>query len=375
MSFHGTTESLSSFASEVSVEREQRLQALLSTYEQQLEAKESMPDRCLLQEAEALLRERIASVPLIDQELAHLGVILFDHLHQWEDVCHLLSRYRAQDLPIYEEAWARWCLIDVLALQRCCDAVVEQQPVFLQWAMQCLPLEQCLFVMNDTTQAFCWHAVGKQEQWFAIFDDLMAHVKPTQENRKDRFLYMRTAINVHLRSEKTEQALVLLSLLYQLVQEDASWEGNDDLFLETQALQIEILSLLQQRDALRLVGKEATEYLMTWKHQLEDLSIEQKRSLRRWCHNLATSLSEAKEYDLALPLFQLAIVSGVTSPQTYLWLAACLWRVTREPSQVYKCLAQAKEYDPGGKIVRQFWRVPEFEDLSGDHSFQEIGQC
>jgi hypothetical protein len=63
--------------------------------------------------------------------------------------------------------------------------------------------------------------------------------------------------------KKTEQALALLSLLYQLVQEDASWEGNDDLFLETQALQIEIL----------------------------------------------------------------------------------------------------------------IWRVPEFEDLSGDHSFQEIGQC
>ena len=109
------------------------------------------------------MQQRLSLVP-VDQELAHLGDAVYCYLRYLEQTRDLLTQYRKQPLSLYEEAWARWSIIDCLALERKCEAVVAEQPAFLQWAMQSLPLEHCLFVLNDantsTRLASGWQTAG-----------------------------------------------------------------------------------------------------------------------------------------------------------------------------------------------------------------------
>ena len=151
---------------------------------------ESTQDVIELSQEASLLLAILQSAPSWSAALVELR-------HQWEDEQEGEAEIDEQGIRefvsvlLYEEAWARWRTIDCLALERKCEAVVAEQPAFLQWAMQSLPLEHCLFVLNDATQAVCWNVVGKQQEWFRLFEQLMAAVPPTHRNREDRFLCMR----------------------------------------------------------------------------------------------------------------------------------------------------------------------------------------
>jgi hypothetical protein len=188
----------------------------------------------------------------------------------------------------------------------------------IQWATHTLPLEYCLFTLSDTTQAFCWSLLEKQKQWFVLFENLMPRIPATARNREDRFLTIRTAFNLALHTHKVEKASSLLPSLYALLQEDQTWEHRYDLLLETQALHIELLGILGQEDQIRQKGEEAQAHLQTWMKRIEPPSLEQKRQIKRLCHNTAASLYETRHYGFAIPLFQQAIAYGATTPQTLL---------------------------------------------------------
>src|SRR5579859_4735224 len=254
MVFNGTTESLFQWVEDMQIERETELAQLLVEYQHQYESGQQEPDAALLEQALHLLQHRLSLVP-VDQELAHLGETLYMYLHYWERTRDLMTQYRKQSLSLYEEAWARWTIIDCLALEGKCEVVVAQQPAFLQWAMQSLPLEHCLFVLNDGTQASAWLLAGKQQEWFTLFEQLMAVVPPTHQNREDRFLCIRSAINVHIRAGNPDQARQLLPLFDQLELDGFTWEENMDMQTEIQAMHLKILGMLQEKETLRRVGE------------------------------------------------------------------------------------------------------------------------
>jgi hypothetical protein len=274
---------------DMQIKRETELAQLMIDYQHQLESDQHEPDAGILEQALHLLQQRLSVMP-VDQELAHLGDAVYCYLGYWEQTRDLLAQYRTQPLSPYEEAWARWRTIDCLALERKCDEVIAEQPAFLQWAMQSLPLEHCLFVLNDGTQAYTWVLAGKQQEWFALFEQLMAAVPPTHENRKDRFSCIRTAISVHLHAGQPDQARRLLPLFDQLELDGFSWEENTDMQIEIQAMHIWILGELQETERLRQVCQEVTDQLMAWKNSLQDPLPKQKRKIRRLCHNIASSL-------------------------------------------------------------------------------------
>jgi hypothetical protein len=371
MVFNGTTESLFQWVENLQIERETELAQLLIDYQHQLESDQHEPDTGLLEQALHLLQQRLSLVP-VDQELAYLGDTLYMYLHYWEQTRDLLAQYRKQPLSLYGEAWARWRTIDCLALELKCEEVVAEQSAFLRWAMQSLPLEHCLFVLNDGTQALCWNMAGKQQEWFKLFEQLMAEVPSTHQNREDRFLCIRTAIVVHLYAGHPEQARKLLPLFDQLELDGFTWEENTDMQIEIQAMHIKILGMLEEIEQLRQVGKQVTEQLVTWKNSLYNPSPAQKRQIRRLCHNIASSLYKARQYDLAVPLFQMALELGVTTEHTSAWLAASLWTLDHEQAPVAALLQQAERYDPSGKIIGIIRSLPELQDFPYEPHFQPL---
>lgn len=364
MYFQGTTASLFGWVAQYPLERETALAELLIGYERQLETQEQ-PDQALLAKAETVLQDRLQAMPL-DQELVHLADALYGHLQRYEHLRKLLMDYRAQGLPSYEEAWAWWRMNDCLALQRRCLELLEQQRRLVQWALETLPAEHCLALMNDATQALCWLRVQQQEAWFALFADLMARVQPDAHNREDRFLSLRTALLLTLQAKganQAERAHALLEALYHLLQEEPGWEPADDFLLETQAMHLEVLQALGETAALRQRGQAATRQVNAWIRKLNQPSLAQRRQLRRLCHNLAASLYAAQQYDLAIPLLQQAIAYGSTTPHSYLWLAACLWATHKNRAEVMALLEQAQAHDASGTLAQQIRRLPELEDL------------
>lgn len=112
-------------------------------------------------------------------------------------IVDLLAEYLRADLKVEERAWAWWNLVDNLALLRRCSDAVAQQENYLKWAISSnLNSQSILEVMNDGTQALCWHKLNRLDDWNDIFNRLIERTKPNQENRLARFYYFRTAARI-----------------------------------------------------------------------------------------------------------------------------------------------------------------------------------
>lgn len=359
--FNGTTATLIETTGELCIRREVTLATLLERYLSTLEQPQENPDHALLDKALHIFEQhRLAHA--LDGELAHLGVILYYHLQDYQTLFELLEEYRQQPLPLYEQAWAWWYCVDCLALLGKHASTVESQQALLSWALLHFPLEHCLFVCNDSTQAFSWLMVEKADQWLVCAQDLLQAVQPTPASRNDRFLLLRSMINVLTRLNRREDAHRYLAHLRAIEQEDSQ---DIELHLETTALQIQVLELENQShlSTIRDLAQDAIQQVQHLRTQFPCPTTLQRRTIRRLAHNIGSSLYMARQYDIAIPLFEIAIEYGSTSPHSYLWLAASLYALSSSQAcnRVTHLVHQARERDGSPSFLTTIQRIPEFD--------------
>jgi hypothetical protein len=92
-----------------------------------------------------------------------------------------------------EKAWARWHRVDMLALARHCPQEIEEQQTLLRFALDHFPVDQCLFVLADGTQAQYWENMRQGSAWITHVEQLLHQIEPCATNRTDRFYVARTA--------------------------------------------------------------------------------------------------------------------------------------------------------------------------------------
>lgn len=112
-----------------------------------------------------------------------------------------------------------------------------------------------------------------------------------------------------------------------------------------------------------VLGKKSSP---AWQPQIHGLPFgdEKVRRYRILCHNTAALLYRARQYDLAIPLFQRAIAYRAMPCEPYLWLAASLWATIKDPASVAPFLEQAaRRYSYGGDPWEYFHCLPEVADL------------
>ncbi len=342
--FDGTTESLLELVADLSIQREQRLAASLHRYETQAEMAGVSSDPGVLKEAQHILQQRLGEGGPRDHELVHLAVLLCYYTHEWEPLLQVLTGYRQQPLDLYELAWTWWYQIDCLALLKRDAQVIEEQQAFLVWAQQHLPPDHWLFLWNDNTQAMCWLAHDEEQRWFAQCFALLEQVAPTDANRYDRFLLLRSALTLLLRLERPREARQILRSLHRIEREDPCWPRQAELHLHIVALQVQFLALDPERygTALRALTHHAARKLDRWLNQTAVLTLQQRRTVRRLAHNIGAELFFAHHYDLAIPFFEQAVRHGSMSLHTYLWLAASLWIRQKEKQRGISLLRQAQ---------------------------------
>ncbi len=125
--------------------------------------------------------------------------------------------------PPDEEAQARWQLVDRLATLGRCEEAVQAQQEFLAWARGALDPDRLLWVMSGDTQALCWIAVDRHDEWLDIFWQLLGSLNRRSTNRIGRLVYLRTAGLVLTRLGRKDEALRVAGMMQDLAREDPGW--------------------------------------------------------------------------------------------------------------------------------------------------------
>jgi tetratricopeptide (TPR) repeat protein len=353
----------------MTIEREHEIAQLLIAYERQQETSD-LPERTLLYQARGQVKQKTNDGPL-DQELVELAHNLYRGLGAWEEEIALLRRYLRQGemLDTTTQAWARWHIVDCLALlERDLDVTTEQEALY-QWATTVFPLEDCFFVLSDGTQANCWLRAGQVDHWFALYSDLAEQAAKTVQNWLDRFYCLRTATHLCFRSKDKYRLQTCLKDLSNLGQEPVEQEKWTH--IEIQILHIIAAHMDGNTQLMRERAQMAINLLWQWEPTITTQA--QQKQFRSLCHNIAAPLYRAKQYDLAIPLFQRAIAYHTNPHYSYVWLAASLWMTTRQREQTFPLLQQAAaRYDGPGKPWEQFRKLPEFQDVKNDKEFKAI---
>jgi tetratricopeptide (TPR) repeat protein len=292
-------------------------------------------------------------------------------LGAWEEEIAILRRYLQQGemLDTMTQAWARWHIVDCLALCEHDPDAIREQKALLQWTKSLFPLEECFFVLADGTQANCWFRAGQTNHWFTQYDELAEQAAKTVHNWLDRFYCLRTAAHLCFRSNDKYRLQTCLKNLSNLEQEPVGQEKWTHIEIQI----LHIIAAQMQGDTQLMRERAQTAINLLWQWEPTITTQAQLKQFRSLCHNVAAPLYRAKLYDLAIPLFQRAIAYHTNPHYSYVWLAASLWMTTRQRQQVFPLLQQAAaRYDGVGKPWEQFRMLPEFQDVQNDKEFQAI---
>ena len=369
---------------------------IVQEYRRQFEKDASKADRALLENSRALLYDELEETSW-NSKIVHSGFELFYRLGDKEAIVDLLNRYLGTpSLEISEESWARWNLTDNLAMLRRCEDAVNSQKAYLDWGRQKLPApgwrlpaewpfnfghdwrpyrkevpaDECLLfrIMYDGTQARCWIEVSRSDEWLQIYRELSSEVPPTDHNRVERRYYIRTACSVLNYSGRPAEALKEVEALDRLTQDKNYWEEAAETEFDARAVEIEAYRMLNDIPSLRRVARIVTSRLEQQYRRRAELKREELRALWGLYHNTAAPIYFARQYDLAIPLFNRAIELGIPSNYAYLWLAASIWATDGDRTQVLSLLRQ-------GVVYSRFGRhgiAVEFEDVLDDPEFKGV---
>ena len=320
-------------------------------------------------------------------EAVHNAFGLYVRLKDRERRLEVLESYLDKELTPEEEAWARWSRVMALATPRRCHAAVEAHEAFLSWAREALDADRLFWVMG--AGALCWFEVGRGDDWLELFQELNDSIAATEGNRYHRFLCCRTAARALARLERTKEARTIAEDMLTIAIEDPEWDYRLYTEMSAYAAFVHIHSVAGETVELKSVAAQATQRLEEFAaglpkpESLKKVSITSPPGVlspadgfkyredfaqrdpiiayRGACHNLGAVLYRAKEYELALPLFERAMAYRFLWPYLAKCYAACVWVTSRDSRKVGAFVARAT---PVFGRNKDWWKgVPELQDL------------
>ena len=331
-------------------------------------------------------------------EAVHNAFGLYWLLRDRESALDLLRDYLKRELRVSEEAWARWNLVDHLALLRRSDDLHEAHRDFLAWAHDHLPAERLPWVVHDATQALRWFAGGYGDEWMGMYRRVCQQAPATSENRTHR-CYMHLAAAYTLpRYGGPEEALGVAEDLRAVAAEDPGWEYapywngmalcrrleahlalGQRASVERDLTEMDThLSALAQQFSQAGIGHEAASAPQAPLHPAKRLGRYRTERMHRdpviayqyLSHDTGAVLYRAQEYHLAIPFLARAIEAGHTSFLTYAWRAACVWVVERDYDKVAQNLRRAAEYSLRSG---DYWKqLPELRGVADDPRLEQL---
>jgi tetratricopeptide (TPR) repeat protein len=343
------------------IQQEHELGAFLRLYQQQLQASQP-PNSTLLQRAEEKVCVSLQGG--LHAEIVHLALFLYQYQKTYEKAIPLLTTYLAQPLPLEEEAWARWHLIDHLALTKQDAATIAAQESLLLWAKRYASPGALLWAWMDSTQASCWRRAGRGEAWLQIARDLLAQATPIPDNCHERYTLLVTATDVARSENHSAEAISFIEQLRRLTHEISDAEARFQMTHEVSLLGIKVFLHQHDIEQARQEAMKLSQLLAVRERE----AVVPAQNFWPLYHNLGAVMYFAGQYDLAIPWLRRALEHS-TSEHTYLWLAAALWATTEQREVVLPLLTKGAAFATGGQAWLAFQALPEFRTVHNDAGF------
>ncbi|GMA62046.1 hypothetical protein NZD89_20145 [Alicyclobacillus fastidiosus] len=273
-----------------------------------------------------------------------------------------------------DQFWAKWVIVDNLALLKRYTEMVKEHQEFLIWAKSHMEPVYWIKVMSDSTQAEGWFELGMTEMWFEIYHDSMSKVVPEVANRCDRIYYMETAIGLLVEYlHKYEPAIPEIERYRGIINEDPLWTEYDRFSIRLKSYELGLYSKLNQWDKYDEIIAEATAMIQDRAQRYERGEFANIDEICDMAHEVGCCLMWEKRYDQALPLFEYAIANQGVGVTHYFY-AMCVWATEKNRSKTMHHLHMAQKTTKGNQGLRSrykhmFLDTPEFADVHDDVEF------
>ncbi|WP_062104369.1 hypothetical protein [Bacillus niameyensis] len=289
--------------------------------------------------------------------------------------CYLVSR---KDDPLENQFWARWELVDNLALLKRYKEMIKEQRSFLDWTMENMSHDYWLKVIYDSTQGVGWVEEGLQDEWFSMYEEVMNKVKRTEENRLERILLVETAAGLYIFNLlEAENALKEIARYDEILQEDPSWSRYNEFSTRIRSYQLEVYRVLKDWEKYDAIALKS---LAELEQQIKLYQTADKEGnvleLSSKAHELGTCFMWANRYQDALKLYRFA-VENTGSGVNHFFYAVCLWAQEKDKEKTLHHLRMAEHdvtWNGGlrGRYKQMFLNQPEFADVYDDQEFLTV---
>src|SRR5690625_2219051 len=276
-----------------------------------------------------------------------------------------------------DKFWSKWELIDNLALLKRYKEMIHEQRLFLQWTRDHMSVEWCIKVMFDSTQAIGWYFEGVADEWFDIYFEFINKIKPTDQNRHDRVLYVETATGLLVyQLKRYDHALIEIERYKQILNENQRWTEYNEFFIRRIAYLLAEYSGTGNEEKYDQVASEAIAKIESFIHQFKQGVPINILEICDMAHEIGTSLMWEKRYNQAMNLFKFALEHQGTGV-THFFYAICIWATQKNRVKTihHLKLAENETLGNGGlraRYIHMFLEQPEFNDVHSDPEFLSI---
>lgn len=369
---------------------------IVADYLKQQSVNPEAADRSLLAQARQQLNDRLQDDTPLDSETVRSGDNLFSLIGEHEGSLALMRRYLTQSLPVSEEAWARFFLVNALSAAGRSEEVVAAQEALSQWVMSVISTDPPRLTRNwpflpiaDTdsvTEIYPqdslllwthyipeapsnWIKVGRGDDWLRRFHEILDATPATKENRQQRFYFMRIALRLLVDMWKAEEAEKVLLRVETLADEETDplsvfhWRGH--------ALYLRMVQAKDDFESFHQAGNRAAVLLSMYEQALraEASSSGAANCFSILRDNIASIAADHGLYTLAVPLLTILIASGRASEWVYIRLAKCVWAITRDRTDTLSLLPQGAVRNEAGDLWDWVKTLPVFAGIAEDEEF------
>ena len=312
----------------------------------------------------------------ITPELVHLADDIYRYMGKLglEKRISLHQRYIVVASDNKERFWSHWHLVDSLAiLQRNREAVEEQIRLY-RWTCEHLSDEYVLEALYDTTQAACWKAEDRIDEWFQLYDEASKRLEHPEVSRYTRCRLLQAGTEVSLFNDRLSEALLEAEKLKRANDDPCSEHYRWFWFA---VISTRLLAYSKREDWKRF-NQTFTEASAFIEGEVEKRNAGHSINLiylTGFAHELGCCLTWSKKYNEARHFLQIAIDSGGDA-WSHFYLAVSIWASEKNRETTLHHLKVAQDYVLNNlnrdMYYQTFLETPEFSDVKNDKAFLKV---
>ena len=276
------------------------------------------------------------------------------------------------DLDDKERFWSWWEMVDALAVLRRNKEAVEEQERLYRWARSVSPHEFALKALDDTTQARCWKAERRLDDWFQLYEEAAQALDSPETSRYRRCSFLQAGMEVSLGFGGDTDGALRYQAALEKANDDPEWSGHFRFWLA--GIESRLLIHWGRDEAeFDAAAEEARAYIEAQLEKRDDGQSIDIFRLRWACHNIGCCMLWSGRFQEAAAFLENAIQVEDSDAHTHFFLAAAVWAGEKKKEKTLRHLKRARDFTLNtnrGMIGQNFLNEYAFENVRENAEFR-----